>query len=147
MKVVILCGGLGTRAYPYTETIPKPMIPIVGTPILMHVMKIFAQQVHHDFVLAMGYRNEVIRDYFDRKALDWNIELVDTGEDTETGGRIYNCRHVLSGLFMATYSDGLAAVPLRDLIAFQEVSSGSILGVSHWRPAGLLTDDIGGNGW
>lgn len=124
MKVVILCGGLGTRAYPYTEYIPKPMLPIVGTPIVMHVMRIFAEQNHHDFVLALGYRREVIQDYFDRKQLDWNVELVDTGDDTQTGGRIYKCRDRLTEPFLATYSDGLADVPLAELVAFHNSHNG-----------------------
>lgn len=124
MKVVILAGGIGSRAYPYTEYIPKPMLPIVGTPVVMHVMRIFAEQGHHDFVLSLGYRKEVIQDYFDRKMLDWKVELVDTGDNTLTGGRILNCRDILTEPFFATYSDGLANVPLNELIAFHNSHDG-----------------------
>ena len=115
MKVVILAGGTGARAYPYTEYIPKPMLPIVGTPIIMHVMKIYAEQGYNDFILSLGYRKEVILDYFDKKMIDWNVELVDTGDNTLTGGRIYNCRDKLTEPFFATYADGLATVPLDGL--------------------------------
>lgn len=126
MKVVILCGGMGTRAYPYTEHIPKPMLPIVGTPVVMHVMQIFAEQGLSDFILALGYRKEVIVDYFDRKALDWHVDLVDTGDESETGERIYNCRDRLTEPFLGTYSDGLADVPLDQLRRFHESHDGLV---------------------
>ncbi|MBK8959384.1 MAG: NTP transferase domain-containing protein [Proteobacteria bacterium] len=124
MQVLILCGGLGTRAYPYTDHIPKPMLPVDGAPILMHVMKIFAEQGYRDFVLALGHRKEVIMDYFEGKELGWNVRLVDTGDETLTGGRILRCREHLQGKFIATYSDGLAAIPLDDLVAFHDSHSG-----------------------
>ncbi len=124
MQVVILCGGQGTRAYPHTQSIPKPMLPIAGKPIVMHVMQVFADQGYTDFVLALGYRKEVIEDYFDRKALDWNVELVDTGADTLTGGRVFRCREMLGERFIVTYADGLAAVPLAELQAFHEGHDG-----------------------
>ena len=110
MQVVILCGGKGTRAYPYTEYIPKPMLPVAGQPILLHVMQIYASQGHLEFVLSVGCHKEVIIDYFDRKLLDWEVQFVDTGEDTDTGGRIEKLRHVLQDRFMATYADGLFRV-------------------------------------
>ncbi len=124
MQVVILCGGKGTRAYPYTEHIPKPMMPINGQPILLSVMQIFAEQGHREFILSVGYRKEIIFDYFDRKALDWNVQLVDTGDDTDTGGRIYDCRHLLADTFFATYADGLCDVPLSQLLAFHRSHTG-----------------------
>ena len=124
MQVVILCGGKGTRAYPFTEHLPKPMLPIAGTPILVHVMRIFADQGHREFVLSVGYRKEVIHDYFDGKDLDWKVTLVDTGEDTDTGGRIAGCRDVLHERFFATYADGLCDVPLDDLLRFHETHGG-----------------------
>ena len=125
MQVVILCGGQGTRAYPYTEYLPKPMLPLNGQPILIHVMELFAEQGHKEFILSLGYRKEVIIDYFAHKRLhDWDIQLVDTGDKTDTGGRIYNCRHLLRDTFMATYVDGLSDVPLDKLIAFHKSHGG-----------------------
>ncbi|MCP5152949.1 MAG: NTP transferase domain-containing protein [Ectothiorhodospiraceae bacterium] len=126
MKVVILCGGRGTRAYPYTEHMPKPMLPVNGQPIVMHVMRIYAAQGFRNFVLSLGYRKEVIIDYFDRKHLDWNVELVDTGDDTDTAGRILGCRDVLGETFMATYSDGLADIDIGRLLAFHHSHPGLV---------------------
>ena len=124
MKVVILAGGTGARAYPYTEFIPKPMLPIVGTPIVMHVMRIFAEQGYKEFMLSLGYRKEVILDYFEKKMIDWKVDLIDTGDDTLTGGRIFNCRDKLTEPFFATYADGLAKVPLDELVAFHNSHDG-----------------------
>ena len=118
MQVVILCGGKGTRAYPYTEYLPKPMLPVLGQPILVHVMRIFASQGHRQFILSLGHHKEVIIDYFHRKRLDWDVQLVDTGEDTDTGGRIEKLRHRMQGQFMATYADGLSDVRLDRLLEF-----------------------------
>jgi glucose-1-phosphate cytidylyltransferase len=125
MKVLILCGGQGTRAYPYTEYLPKPMLPINGQPILLHVMQIFADQGFKEFILSLGYRKEVIIDYFQHKNLhDWKIELVDTGDQTDTGGRILNCKHLLGETFMATYVDGLSDVRLDKIIQFHKSHKG-----------------------
>jgi glucose-1-phosphate cytidylyltransferase len=118
MKVVILCGGKGARAYPFTEFLPKPMFPIAGTPILVQVMKNYLHQGHREFVLAAGHRRAVIEDYFDGKNHDWSIEIVDTGEDTDTGGRIARCKDRVGETFFATYGDGLSDVALDDLLAF-----------------------------
>ncbi len=124
MKVVILCGGRGTRAYPFTEHLPKPMLPVNGQPIVMHLMRIFANQGYKDFILSLGYREEVIRDYFDRKMLDWNVELVSTGVDTDTGGRIAKCADMLGDTFMATYADGLSNISIKGLHEFHHSHSG-----------------------
>lgn len=124
IKVVILAGGQGTRAYPHTDTIPKPMMPIAGQPIVMHVMRIYADQGFRNFVLSIGYRGEVITDYFANKQLDWNVEFADTGSKTDTGGRIEKCSHLLGERFMATYADGLARVDLDALLAFHNGHNG-----------------------
>lgn len=124
MQVVILCGGKGTRAYPYTDYLPKPMLPVNGQPIVMHVMRIFAEQGYKNFILSLGYREEVIRDYFHCKALDWNVELVSTGDETDTGGRIAKCQHLLDDTFMATYADGLASISIDKLVAFHHSHAG-----------------------
>ena len=130
MQTVILCGGKGTRAYPYTDYLPKPMLPVVGQPILLHVMRIFAEQGCREFVLSVGWRKEVILDYFDRKTLDWNVQFVDTGVDADTGQRILGCRHLLGEKFFATYADGLSDIRLDDLLKFHE---------SHGAPATLTS--------
>ncbi len=123
MKVVILAGGSGTRAYPYTEYLPKPMMPVGGKPVLLRVMEIYARQGFKDFVISVGYRKEVILDYFENRTLGWNVEIVDTGAATDTGGRIFNCRHLLTETFMATYADGLSDVPLDKLLGFHRASN------------------------
>lgn len=126
MKVVILCGGKGTRAYPFTEYLPKPMLPVDGSPIIVQVMRLFAAQGIRDFVLAAGHRKAVIVDYFDGKYPEWKIDIRDTGEDTDTGGRILACRDVLGDRFFATYADGLADVDLGALVRFHEKSGGLV---------------------
>src|ERR1700722_9555789 len=88
MQVVILCGGKGTRSYPFTEYYPKPMMPIRGTPILVHLMKIYAEQGVTKFVLAAGHRKEMLHDYFEGRFQQWDIRIVDTGENSDTGERI-----------------------------------------------------------
>lgn len=113
MKVVILCGGLGTRAYPYTSRIPKALIPVAGRPIVEQVMRIYADQGFEEFVLAAGYLKEDLRRYFE--ATRWNVEVVDTGEATDTGGRIARCLDRVGSHFHATYCDGLGDVDLHAL--------------------------------
>jgi glucose-1-phosphate cytidylyltransferase len=117
VKVIILAGGAGTRAYPYTEYLPKPMMPVAGKPILARVMEIYARQGFTDFILSVGYRKEVIIDYFDQRRSDWKVQIVDTGIDADTGGRIWGCRDLVGDTFMATYADGLSDVPLDRLLA------------------------------
>lgn len=126
MQVVILAGGKGTRAYPYTEYLPKPMMPVNGKPILRQVMEIFAEQGHKDFIVSLGYRKEIIIDYFENRLEEWHVELVDTGEDTDTGGRIYNCRDRIQGTFMATYVDGLSDIRLDKLADFHHGHDGLV---------------------
>ena len=124
MQVVILAGGRGTRAYPFTEYLPKPMMPVAGKPILVQIMHLFAKHGHREFILSVGHRKEVILDYFSHKSYDFDITIVDTGEDTDTAGRIYNCRHLLRDRFMATYGDGICDVPLDGLIEFHAARRG-----------------------
>jgi glucose-1-phosphate cytidylyltransferase len=116
MEVVILCGGKGTRSYPYTEYFPKPMMPIAGTPILVHLMRLYATQGITSFVLAAGHRKEILYDYFDGRFPDWNIQIVDTGAETDTGERIRRCSPLLSETFFATYGDGLGDIDLSRLL-------------------------------
>jgi glucose-1-phosphate cytidylyltransferase len=122
MEVVILCGGKGTRSYPFTEYLPKVMIPICGRPIIVHLMEIYARQGLIDFVLAAGHRKEILNDYFADRFRGWNIRVVDTGDDSDTGERIRRCREYVSGPFLATYGDGLGNVDLRELLRFHRTA-------------------------
>jgi glucose-1-phosphate cytidylyltransferase len=117
MQVVILAGGYGTRLSEETDSIPKPMVRIGSLPILHHIMNYYAKFGHTDFVLALGYKAEVIQEYFESQPnLGWNINLVDTGLDTSTGGRIKKLEELLDSEFMLTYGDGLADVDINALL-------------------------------
>jgi glucose-1-phosphate cytidylyltransferase len=116
-KVIILCGGRGVRAFPFTEYLPKPMLPVGGTPILVHIIRNYAAQGFKDFVLAAGYRKSVLDDYFEAKNLGVNIEILDTGENADTGERILACRDRVRDTFMVTYGDGISDVPIGRLLA------------------------------
>jgi len=124
MQVVILCGGKGTRSYPFTEYFPKVMMPISGTPILVHLMRLYAQQGFTDFVLAAGHRKEMLYDYFDGRFPEWKIRIVDTGEESDTGERVRRCADSVGDRFFATYGDGLGNVDLRRLLAFHQGTGG-----------------------
>jgi glucose-1-phosphate cytidylyltransferase len=102
------------------------MLEIGGEPILVHLMTLFAEQGHTEFVLALGYRQSVIRDYFAGNGRGWDITMVDTGLDTDTGDRILRCRPVLREQFFVTYGDGLADVSLHDLLTFHHTQGGLV---------------------
>jgi glucose-1-phosphate cytidylyltransferase len=156
MKAVILAGGLGTRLAEETEIKPKPMVEIGGQPILWHIMKHYAHHGFNEFFIALGYKSEVIKRYFldyytlkgnitidfsndkvemhDKKCEDWLINLIDTGPETNTGGRIKRLEPWLTdGTFMVTYGDGLCNVDLRELVRFHR-SQGKIATVTAVRP-------------
>jgi glucose-1-phosphate cytidylyltransferase len=116
MEVVILCGGKGTRSYPFTEYFPKVMMPIGGTPVLVHLMRIYAAQGYTKFILAAGHRREILTDYFEGRFSDWSVRIVDTGEEADTGERLLRCKEWLSDRFFATYGDGLGNVDLSALL-------------------------------
>ena len=121
MKVVLLAGGFGTRLSEYTKTIPKPMISIGGKPLLWHIMKLYAKQGFKDFYIALGYRGEVIRKYFNKRFYDWNINLIETGQNTMTGGRLKRLKkHLGNETFMLTYGDGLSNINLKKLLSFHK---------------------------
>ncbi|MEO7144089.1 MAG: sugar phosphate nucleotidyltransferase [Bryobacteraceae bacterium] len=124
MDVVILCGGKGTRSYPFTEYFPKVMMPIAGTPILVHLMRLYASQGFTSFVLAAGHRREILNDYFDGRFSDWRVRIVDTGEDSATGERVRRCADFVGDTFFATYGDGLGNVDLHALLAFHKQRGG-----------------------
>jgi glucose-1-phosphate cytidylyltransferase len=120
MKVVILCGGKGTRSYPFTEYFPKVMMPVNGVPILVHLMRTYASQGFTEFVLAGGHRIEMLHDYFGGRFSDWNVQIVDTGADADTGERIYGCKDFVGERFFATYGDGLGDLDLHQLLDTHE---------------------------
>lgn len=124
MPVVILCGGKGTRSYPFTEYFPKPMMPICGRPILVHLMQIYAAQGFKRFVLAAGHRQEILRDYFEGRFPEWDVVIVDTGADSDTAERIRRCLPYVEGTFFANYGDAVGDVRLGELLEFHRSSRG-----------------------
>ena len=119
MKVVILCGGKGTRLREETEYRPKPMVPVGNRPILWHIMKIYALQGFNDFVVAGGYKFELIQDWAVKLDEPWNISVVDTGLQTQTGGRIKRCMEKFpDDRFFVTYGDGVGNIDLLKLLNF-----------------------------
>jgi glucose-1-phosphate cytidylyltransferase len=135
-NVVILCGGRGTRLQEHTQSIPKPLVEIGGRPIVWHVMRIYAAQGLTRFLLATGYKGELIERFV--AAEDWpagmEVRCIDTGLDTPTGGRIKRlAEHVQDGPFCATYADGVADVDLRALID-HHAAHGDLATVTVVRP-------------
>ena len=145
MKVVILCGGLGTRLREETEFRPKPMVPIGDRPILWHIMKIYAQHGFREFILCLGHKGEIIKEYFrnyhwntsdvtlklgpsprikyhnQHGEEDWTVTLVDTGQATQTGGRLKRVLgHIDSDTFLLTYGDGVADANIRESVRFHQ---------------------------
>ncbi len=120
MKTVILCGGRGTRLGEHGRSVPKALIKIGGKPILWHLIQTYAHYGVDEFVLCLGFLGDEIRSYFEREPVAKLIEFVDTGQDTNTGGRLLRVRdHVGSdGPFCVTYGDGLADINVRDLVNF-----------------------------
>ena len=134
MKVVILAGGFGTRLSEYTDTIPKPMVPIGGKPMIEHIMGIYASYGHKEFYVALGYKCEVIKEYFKNFKKDWKINLIDTGANTYTGGRLKRLeKYLLNENFLLTYGDGLSNININELIKFHE-SHKKIVTISAVRP-------------
>jgi glucose-1-phosphate cytidylyltransferase len=122
LDVLILCGGKGTRSYPFTEYYPKAMMPIAGSPIIVHLMRIYASQGFTRFVLAGGHRYEVLADYLEGRYREWDIDVVNTGEDADTGERVRRGLPHVGRRFLATYGDGLGNVDVHASIASHEAS-------------------------
>lgn len=164
MKVVILCGGLGTRLREETEFRPKPMVEIGGRPILWHIMKIFACQGFNDFVLCLGYKGEMIKEYFlnyellnndftielgERETVDvhsshdekgWRVTLADTGDNSLKGSRLKQIEKYIEGdIFVVTYGDGVADINLKKLIEFH-LKHGKTATVTGVNPVSLFGD-------
>ena len=166
MEVIILAGGLGTRLSEETHIKPKPMVEVGGKPILWHIMKIYENYGFNNFTLALGYKGEVIKDYFinyhahssdlainlkngeisfsNQVSEDWNVSLINTGISSMTGGRLLRLRDKLKVTFMLTYGDGVSDVNLQELLKFHK-SHGKIATVTAVIPSarfgGMHVDD------
>jgi glucose-1-phosphate cytidylyltransferase len=124
MKVLILCGGQGTRAYPYTKSVPKALMPVAGYPILEQVMRVYASQGFSEFVLALGHMKDDIIRYAKSRRGVYSIECLDTGAMTDTAGRVRSCLEHVGERFHCTYVDGLGDVDLKALTAAHETLGG-----------------------
>ena len=134
METVILCGGKGTRLRDLTRAMPKVLVEIGGKPILWHIMKTYAHQGFSDFVLALGYLGEQVRRQFQDIDENWSVAAVDTGLETQTGGRIARLAdHVQGGTFFATYGDGVSDIDLNSLLQFHN-QHGRVATVTVVRP-------------
>jgi len=121
MKTVILAGGFGTRISEESHLKPKPMIQIGEKPILWHIMKIYSSHNINDFIICLGYKGEQIKKYFqEENSESWNVELVETGENTMTGGRIKKIEKYIEGTFCLTYGDGVSNININNLISFHK---------------------------
>ncbi len=121
MNVVILAGGQGSRISEYTKTIPKPMIKVNGKPIILRIMNHFSKWGFTNFYIALGYKGEEIKKFFKNKKKDWNINLIDTGKKTMTGGRLKRLKKYLGkDNFLMTYGDGVSNVNLKKLVNFHK---------------------------
>ena len=121
MKVVILAGGLGTRISEESHAQPKPMIKIGGMPILLHIMKIYSYYKINEFIICLGYKGDVIKKFFSNyDSTPWNVQLIDTGLDTMTGGRLKRIQEHIDDTFCVTYGDGLSDININNLISFHK---------------------------
>ena len=121
MKVVILAGGLGTRISEESDTQPKPMIKIGEMPVLLHIMKIYSYYKINEFIICLGYKGDVIKKFFSNyDSAPWNVQLIDTGLDTMTGGRIKRIQEHIDDTFCVTYGDGLSDININNLISFHK---------------------------
>ena len=156
MKVILLAGGFWARLAEFTKIIPKPMVPVGGKPLLWHIMKTYARFGHKDFYVALGYKAEYIKEYFIKYQtlnsdfsvdlstgeltplhiddVDWRVTLVDTGNESMTGGRVKRMRPFIGDeTCMLTYGDGMADIDLDALMAFHR-SHGKLVTISAVRP-------------
>ena len=157
MKVVLLAGGFGTRLSEHTSIIPKPMVQIGDDPILLHIMNRYAKYGYKDFILALGYKADVIKDYFlnfhslnndfqinlksgeiklhNNFSKDWTVTLINTGLNTMTGGRLKRLKNYIGNeRFMITYGDGVSDVNVNDLLTFHK-SHGKLVTMTSVRPS------------
>ena len=121
MKCVILAGGRGTRLSELTDKLPKPMVKIVGKPIIVHIINHYRKYGIREFIIAAGYKKKIIKNYFIKKKIkNCEINVVDTGINTMTGGRLKRLEKYVNGTFMLTYGDGLSNVNLKKLLNFHK---------------------------
>lgn len=121
MKVIILAGGLGTRISEYTKFIPKPMIKVAGKPLIYHIMKNYAKYGLNDFIIAAGYKSNIIKNFFKKKYHNWNVTVVDTGKKTMTGGRVKRLKKYIGDkTFFLTYGDGISDINIKKLYQFHK---------------------------
>jgi glucose-1-phosphate cytidylyltransferase len=146
VRTLILCGGKGTRAYPLTAELPKPLLPVHEQPVLGHVMGIYARQGFADFVLAAGYLGHLVEEYAATLPAAWKVDVVDTGEATNTGGRVRRCRELVGDRFFATYADGLGDVDLHALLDFHDRHAGPATLTTVPLPSQYGTVETGGDG-
>jgi len=133
LDVVILCGGKGTRMSAVTGTLPKPMVPVGGKPLLWHVMRCFADQGCSRFVLCLGHLGDAIQDWVTRAELEFRVDCIDTGRDSLTGERLLRARELVSGPCFITYGDGVANVDLQALLS-RHRQGGRLATVTAMRP-------------
>jgi glucose-1-phosphate cytidylyltransferase len=156
MKVALLAGGLGTRLAEETDRLPKPMVEIGGKPMLWHIMRLYAHYGYNDFLVACGYKGEIVKEYFhnffvhnndyivnlldgsrellNSGSIDWRVGVIDTGQGTMTGGRLLRLKPWLDGdRFMVTYGDGLGDIDIHALVDFHK-SHGRLATVTAVRP-------------
>ena len=146
MKVILLAGGLGTRLSEYTKAIPKPMIKIQGKPLLFHIMKQYAKHGYKDFYIALGYKGEVIKKYFSKKFFDWKVNLINTGKNTMTGGRLKKIeKYIGKETCMVTYGDGLSNVNFKKLLKFHRKNKKNVTLTAVRPPARFGALQLKGN--
>lgn len=146
MQTVILCGGKGTRAYPLTVDVPKPLLPVGDRPVLGHLMEIYAEQGFTDFVLAGGYKVELLDEFAATTPADWTVTVVDTGADANTGSRVRVLAERLGSTFFLTYADGLGNVDLAALADFHHGHPGAMTLTTVPLPSQYGTLEIDGSG-
>ena len=129
MKVIILAGGFGTRLSEETDLIPKPLVKIGGKPVLWHIMKLYSAFGYNEFIILLGYKGELIEEYFLNQLylFNWDITFLDTGLKTDTGGRIKRAKNMIGNQpFLLTYGDGLSNIDINKLVAFHQNHDGLV---------------------
>ena len=134
MKVVILAGGLGTRLSEYTKLVPKPMVKIGGKPIILRIINLYKKYGFNEFYIALGYKGNVIRNFFKKRIKDVKINLIETGKNTMTGGRLKRLKKYLKNeTFLMTYGDGVSDINIKKLINFHKKKK-SVMTLTAVRP-------------
>lgn len=146
MKVIILAGGFGTRLSEYTKTIPKPMVKVAGQPLILHIMNHYYSYGFNDFYIAIGYKGEIIKNYFKKNQSKWNVNFIQTGLKTMTGGRLKRLKKFIGkGTFMMTYGDGVSNVNIRSLLQFHKKNKKTVTLTAVRPPARFGAIKIKGN--